>query len=133
MYRQKSYIGHLKVLSLWNQRPEPDPDVGVVFSEPELFADFAADDIVTFLLYELSDFLAFQTQGEQAAVADFPVGQSFLLKRGNESWMIFLENDFSGNQKRFSVGNQVLDLILWNPVCLVIRWYMWCEDLVQYR
>ena len=75
------------------QCPEPYPYVSVVLSEPELLADLAADDVVTLLLYELSDLLAFQAKCEKAAVSDFPVTQSFLLKDRNEPWMILLEYD----------------------------------------
>ena len=92
-----------------------------MFSQSEFLADLTADDVVTLLLYELSDFLAFQAKGEEAAVADFPIGKSFLFEDGNEFRMIFLEYDLRGIKKRFSVGNQILDFLLGNPVRLVIR------------
>ena len=83
--------GILEPLSIRNQRPQPDSYVRVVLSEPEFLADLATDDVMSFLLYEFSDFLAFQTESIEAAVSDFPVTQSFLLKDRNEPWMILLE------------------------------------------
>ena len=111
----------LETFCLRNQLSQPYSDIRVVFAESELLADLAADDIVTFLLYEFSDLFAFETKGEEATIADFPIGQSFLFKCGNKFRMIFLEYDFGGYQKRFSVGNQVLDLLLGNLVSLVVR------------
>ena len=63
-----------------------------MLAEPEFLADLAADDIVAFLLYEFSYFLAFETKGEEAAVTDFPICQSFVFQYGNEFRMILLEN-----------------------------------------
>ena len=104
--------GILEPLSIRNQRPQPDSYVRVVLSEPEFLADLATDDVMSFLLYEFSDFLAFQTESIEAAVSDFPIGQPFVFECGNEFRMVFLEDYLGGNQERFPVGNKVLYLFL---------------------
>ena len=66
-------MGLLVAFELREEVAEPDADVGVVFCETEFLADVVADDVVAFFLNVLSDFLAFEAEGVEAAVAYLPV------------------------------------------------------------
>ena len=72
---------HPSVFKVCKQRSKPYSYIGVVFSQSQLLAYVAADDIVAFFLQVLSHILPFETEGVQAAISRLPVAQSFSFKK----------------------------------------------------
>ena len=86
-----------------------DADVGIVLVEPEFLANLVADDIVALLLDVLADIFALQAEGIKAAVADFPVGKTFVLQVCRKLGMAFIEDHLCGAEKGFPVCHQDID------------------------
>lgn len=92
--------------------PQIDADIGFVFVKAEFLTYFVTDDIVTFLLNEFSDILAFKSESIKTAISDLPIGESFLLQIGNELGMAFFKYNFGRAQELFTVFHQHIDFLL---------------------
>ncbi len=92
-------------LRLQKKLPEIDADVGIMLVQTQLLADLVADDVVTLLLNILPDVLALQSEGIEASVADFPIGEPLALQVGRELGMVLLEENLGRAQELFAVGH----------------------------
>ena len=92
-------------LRLQKKLPEIDADVGIVLVQTQLLAYLVADDVVTLLLDILPDVLALQSEGIEAAVADFPIGEPLVLQEGRELGMVLLKENLGGAQELFPVSH----------------------------
>ena len=92
-------------LRLQKKLPEIDADVGIMLVQTQLLANLVADDVVTLLLNILTDVLALQSEGIEAAVADFPIGEPLVLQEGRELGMVLLKENLGGAQELFPVSH----------------------------
>ena len=90
---------------LQKKLPEIDADVGIMLVQTQLLANLVADDVVTLLLNILTDVLALQSEGIEAAVADFPIGEPLVLQEGRELGMVLLKENLGGAQELFPVSH----------------------------
>ena len=92
-------------LRLQKKLPEIDADVGIMLIQAQLLANLVADDVVTLLLDILPDVLALQSEGLEATVADFPIGEPLVLQEGRELGMVLLKENLGGAQELFPVSH----------------------------
>ena len=83
-----------------------------MFVKAEFLTYFVTDDIVTFLLNEFSDILAFKSESIKTAISDLPIGEPFLLQIGNELGMALFKYNFGRAQELFTVFHQHIDFLL---------------------
>ena len=91
--------------------PKIYANVGVMLGKTKFMADFVAYDIVALFLDIFTYVLAFQAEGIETAVADFPFGKSLLLKMSYEFRMTLFEDGSSRDNESFSVCHKLLDFL----------------------
>lgn len=82
-----AFLGQQKV-------PQPDADIGIVLAKAKFLAYFVAYDVMAFLLDILTYILAFEAEGIETAISDFPISKSFALKICYEFWVPLFKYDF---------------------------------------